>query len=439
MNEKAIKKLRRKFTILALLSFVAVMLFMSITIYITNVVTTSRQVENTLIFLTSDSRIAQDALGGLMTMDEAQPTEDIPEERNGFLDGIFGALRDMFNTNAKSRSEVMYSLRYFTVIYLNDEPIEVLHLNEMDESDAIAIAEFVKSEAGDAQSGKVGNYAFKTKTAGNSSALVLMNIENELANVRRVGNITLTLSIFGSLLALIVVRILSKIAIRPEIRNAENQKKFITNASHELKTPLAVIRANTELEMMMHGEDEWNRSTMNQVDRMTGLIQNLVMIAKADEKANKEDMSQTDVSECVSGTADTFLPVATQSGKNLTKDIPEGITMLAHESHIRQLTSLLVDNAIKYCDDGGTIDVALAQKGKGVKLTVSNHYAEGENVDYSRFFDRFYRQDESHNIDKGGYGIGLSIADSLVRQYKGKIDVSWKDGMISFVCVLKGV
>ncbi|MBQ4261416.1 MAG: GHKL domain-containing protein [Ruminococcus sp.] len=439
MNEKAIKKLRRKFTILALLSFVAVMLFMSITIYITNVVTTSRQVENTLNFLTSDSRIAQDALGGLMTMDEAQPAEDIPEENSGFMDGIFGALRDMFNTNAKSRSEVMYSLRYFTVIYLNDEPIEVLHLNEMDESEAIGIAEYVRAEAGDEKSGKVGNYAYKIKTVGNSSALVLMNIENELANVRRVGNITLTLSIFGSLLALIVVRILSKIAIQPEIRNAENQKKFITNASHELKTPLAVIRANTELEMMMHGEDEWNRSTMNQVDRMTGLIQNLVMIAKADEKANKEDMSQTDISEVVSGTADTFLPVATQSGKNLTKDIPAGITMLAHESHIRQLTSLLIDNAIKYCDDGGTINVALAQKGKGVKLTVSNHYAEGENVDYSRFFDRFFRQDESHNIDKGGYGIGLSIADSLVRQYKGKIDVSWKDGVISFVCVLKGV
>ena len=439
MNEKAIKKLRRKFTILAFLSFVAVMIFMSSTIYITNIVTTTRQVQNTLNFLTSDNRIAQDALGGLMTLDEAQPVEEVPEQSSGLMEGFFGALRDMFNTNAKSRDEIMYSLRYFTVIYLNDEPVELLHLNELERNEAIKLADLVKEKAGDDTSGMFGNYAYKIKRVDNSSALVLMNIENEVANVRRVGNITLTLSIFESILALIVVRILSKIAIRPEIRNAENQKKFITNASHELKTPLAVIRANTELEMMMHGEDEWNQSTMNQVDRMTGLIQNLVMIAKADEKANKEDMSQTDVSEVVSGTADTFLPVATQSGKQLTKDIPEGVTMLTHESHIRQLTSLLVDNAIKYCDDGGTIAVALAQKGKGIKLTVSNNYAAGESVDYSRFFDRFYRQDESHNIDKGGYGIGLSIADSLVRQYKGKIDVSWKDGVISFVCVLKGV
>ena len=163
MNEKAIKTLRRKFTILAFLSFVAVMIFMSFTIYITNVVTTSRQVENTLNFLTSDSRIAQDALGGLMTMDEAQPAEDIPEENSGFMDGIFGALRDMFNTNAKSRSEVMYSLRYFTVIYLNDEPIEVLHLNEMDESEAIGIAEYVRAEATPRKAERWGITPIKSK------------------------------------------------------------------------------------------------------------------------------------------------------------------------------------------------------------------------------------------------------------------------------------
>ena len=252
------------------------------------------------------------------------------------------------------------------------------------------------------------------------------------------GNIALFLTVFGSILAFVIIRIFSNFAIRPEIRNAENQKKFITNASHELKTPLAVIRANTELEMMMHGEDEWNRSTMNQVDRMTGLIQNLVMIARADEKANKEDMAETDVSKVVSDTADTFLPVATQSGKSMRKEISEGVTMLTNEAHIRQLVSLLVDNAIKYCDDGGEIGVLLSQKGKGVRIEISNSYAEGGSQDYSRFFDRFYRQDESHNIDKGGYGIGLSIADSLVRRYKGKIDVSWKDGVISFVCVLKG-
>lgn len=114
--------------------------------------------------------------------------------------------------------------------------------------------------------------------------------------------------------------------------------------------------------------------------------------------------------------------------------------MMANESQIRQLSSLLIDNAIKYCDDGGTIRVTLTQKGRSpVRLDVSNNYAKGGDVDYARFFERFYRQDKSHNIEKGGYGIGLSIAQAIVEQYKGSsIDAAWKDGIITFTCLLKG-
>ncbi len=269
------------------------------------------------------------------------------------------------------------------------------------------------------------------------TVVVFLNVANQIADQRRIGSTVLILSIFGSALSYLIIRIFSNRAIRPEIRNAENQKRFITNASHELKTPLAVIRANTELEMMMHGEDEWNESTMNQVDRMTGLISNLVLIAKADEKANKEGRSDIDVSDAVTKAAEAFAPVAKQNGKTLTMDIPGEIHMVASESQIQQLVTLFVDNAIKYCDDGGEIKVTLHQKGKGVKIAVSNNYAEGKDVDYTRFLDRFYREDQSHNIDKGGFGIGLSIADSIVRQYRGKLDVSYQDGVIEFSAVLK--
>ena len=112
--------------------------------------------------------------------------------------------------------------------------------------------------------------------------------------------------------------------------------------------------------------------------------------------------------------------------------------MLADSSKIRQLTTLLVDNAVKYCDEGGKIEVTAGQikNGRGAALTVSNSYAEGADVDYSRFFERFYRQDSSHNIDKGGYGIGLSLAESICSQYGGDIRAQWKDGVISFICQL---
>ena len=226
-------------------------------------------------------------------------------------------------------------------------------------------------------------------------------------------------------------------SIAPEIRNAEQQKQFITNASHELKTPLAVIKANTQVQEMMNGKDEWTESTMRQVDRMTGLIQNLVTIVRAEEKEDSEDRIDTDVSEAIRDTVKSYLPVAENAGETLNQNIGDGIHMKAVESQIRQLATLLIDNAIKYCDEHGTINVELLQKGRGVKLSVSNTYAEGKNADYSKFFERFYRADQSHNVDKGGYGIGLSIAESLVKQYNGSIDASWKDDVITFDCILK--
>lgn len=343
----------------------------------------------------------------------------------------------MFNTKIDEGSESVFGMRYFAVVYQDEgdsNPITA-HINEIDENSAFAYAEEAVKQGG--KYGWMGNYRYTIDKSDGQTVVVFLNVANQLADSRRIGIIVLMLSLFGSALSYLVIRIFSNHAIRPEIRNAENQKRFITNASHELKTPLAVIRANTELEMMMHGEDEWNQSTMNQVDRMTGLISNLVLIAKADEKANKEGRSDIDVTEAVVKATDAFAPVAKQNGKSLTKEIPDGVHMVASESQIQQLVTLFVDNAIKYCDDGGEIKVSVHQKGKGVKIAVSNNYSAGKDVDYTRFLDRFYREDQSHNIDKGGFGIGFSIADSIVRQYRGKLDVGYQDGVIEFSATLK--
>lgn len=150
-------------------------------------------------------------------------------------------------------------------------------------------------------------------------------------------------------------------------------------------------------------------------------------------------MTEINVSTNVEETVKPYESLAQQDKKKLVLEIEPDIRMLADESRIRQLASLLIDNAFKYCDDGGTVIVSLSSlhKGKQVRLVISNSFRSGADLDYSRFFERFYRQDESHNVDKGGYGIGLSIAESIVQQYGGSISVSWKDGMISFTCLLQ--
>lgn len=429
MNERAIKKLRHKFVWTAMISFVGVMVIMCLTIYLVNIFTTFWQVSNTLEYIAEhdgELKLSEE-------LDDKIAEEMRPEDQNVLV----RTFQDLFNTGLSS-TEFIYSVRYFSVTYdSNNKPVKIVadHIAMVDERLALEIADEAIKTGSDA--GFVRNFPYEVYKQGDQTLVVGMDISNQIANIRRIGSISITITLFGSILAFIVLRLISSKMIKPEIRAAEQQKQFITNASHELKTPLAVIRANTELEMMMHGEDEWNQSTMNQVDRMTGLIKDLVQVAKAEECDDKQERTEVDVSQTVTNAVDPFSSVASQGGKKLETEIPGDVKMNAVADQIEQLTTLLIDNAIKYCDDGGTVSVKLAQKGRGIVLKVSNDYAEGKDTDYSKFFDRFYRRDESHNIDKGGYGIGLSIAQAIVTKYRGSIDADWKDGVICFTCRLK--
>jgi signal transduction histidine kinase len=350
-----------------------------------------------------------------------------------FLYEIFGTEQYDYDS-----PEFSFSTRYFAVSLDTNEnvtEIKTNHIEDLTQPDAEYYAKYaLRNRFG---FGRTGVYYYQVKRYDNGSFLVVyLDSTNQVNSTYRVLYAALILIGFGVIVTFIFVWTFSRKAIAPEIKNAELQKSFITNASHELKTPLAVIRANTEMQEMLSGETEWTQSTMRQVDRMSGLIQNLVMISRAREK-EKTAWIVTDATKAVRETADTFSPVAKQDGKKLEIRADENVKMIASESDIRQLTSLLVDNAIKYCDKDGSIEVALSQKGKGILLCVSNNYADGRNVDYTRFFERFYREDESHNVDHGGYGIGLSIAESLVESYNGNISVTWKDGVICFNCILK--
>lgn len=431
MNERAIKKLRHKFILTATISFVGVMIVLFLIIFSVNVATTMRQISYTFTYLYEHD--------GEITVDDNINEEELmkeirPEDRSFF----YQTVQDLFNTGFSS-TEFIYSIRYFSVTYNSDnQPVKVVskHMAMVDDTRAVKIADKALKSSDD--SGYYDGMMYQKKKVGNNTLVIFVDVSGQFANVRRIGSILVAITLLGSILALIVFRLISGRVIRPEIEAAEQQKRFITNAGHELKTPLAVIRANTELEMMMHGEDEWNRSTMNQVDRMTGLINDLVLVAKAEEQEDKKELSVIDASETVKKAVDDFSSVAEKNGIKLAQEIADGVSLKMNPDLLTQLAVILTDNAVKYCDENGTVTVKLVQKGKGIRLAVSNNYAEGGGVDYSKFFDRFYRKDESHNIDKGGYGIGLSIAEGIVSKYNGSINVSWKDGVITFECKIKG-
>ncbi len=411
MNSSTIQKLRVKIIVVSAGSIFLAMLFLGVLINLSSFMTI-RQTMNTLL----DFIIVSD--GELDNIEE----EVAESEYEDFA------------------PEFKFSTRYFSVIYDDSGQItdkNTSHIAAVDEKTAEELARTVLTL--DDTFGRIDSFYYKTgETSDGQHILVLIDASERINEFNSLLRMTILIGIAGLMVTLVLVTILSKRAIQPEIENNQRQRQFITNASHELKTPLAVIRANTEILEMMYGENEWTTSNMRQIDRMDGLIKNLVMITRSQELEDHMSVSRIDVSKAVAESAASFDAMAARNSLQIIKDIPEDIQMVADDSKIRQLTSILMDNAIKYCDDLGTISITLASegKGRGIRLTISNSYADGSAAKTSRFFDRFYRDDSSHNIDRGGYGIGLSIAQSICHQYRGSIRAVWKNGVIFFYCVL---
>ena len=237
----------------------------------------------------------------------------------------------------------------------------------------------------------------------------------------------------------LVVVSLSRRAVEPSIKTLQTQKRFITNASHELKTPVSIISADAEVLEAVNGENEWTRSIINQSKRLNDLISALVSLTKAGEN-EKFHLADVDMTQLATKAAQDFAPVIQQASKTLQTHIQDDVHAQAELRSITEVLNILLDNSAKYCDDGGMVDITLAPRQGirgGVALTVSNDYKDGAGQDYSRFFERFYRADESHNSGKQGFGIGLAMAQELVTRMNGTVDASWHDGRISFTVNLR--
>jgi signal transduction histidine kinase len=235
---------------------------------------------------------------------------------------------------------------------------------------------------------------------------------------------------------LIIIAFLSRRAMQPYVDNMESQREFITNAGHELKTPFAIISANTEVLEMLNGKNEWTESILSQVARGTSLINDLITLSRTTEAAEIV-LTDVDLSEVTAQSAQSFRTVIEQQGKHLECGIEEQVTVKGEQKLLTELVNILVDNAAKYCDENGTVRVVLKKRGRsGAQLMVSNDFRDGSQEECSHYFQRFYRGDTSHNSGKSGYGIGLSMAQTIAEKLKGSITADWKEGVITFTVLL---
>lgn len=332
--------------------------------------------------------------------------------------------------------ETPFATRHFTVFFDGDGNVTQTFtesIYSISEETAIEYATDVVN--GDKSRGWVSNYRYKVFSTDMGTGVVFVDGSMNRSALMQSTTIAGIVLLVCAALVLVLIFSLSKKAVKPIAESYEKQKQFVTDANHELKTPLTLILANVEIAEAELGKNEWLDDIRAEGNRMTELVNQLVALSRMDEYSNKMNMTEIAYGEMVTETVSEFEPLAKERGKSITATVERELTVSADEALLHRLVVILLDNAVKYCDVGGEISVTL-RGGRRTVLTVENTYAAVGETEFDRLFDRFYRADKARKYT-GGYGIGLSMAKAIVENHKGEISAYKKDGMhIGFKVVL---
>ena len=400
-----IKRLQKRFIAISASVICAVFALIFIIAYTVNASSVNRTLDSLTDMLSeNDGRFPE-------ISDNAPPMNPFPGGANS---------PDFFN------KETPFSTRFFTVWFNDQDEIvatNTMSISSVTEEEAEEYAkDVVKHEE---KRGWKGDYRYKiydTK-AGYSVVFVDGSMYRGMSN-SFIYTIGLILIVTATVVLLLIV-LISKRAMKPIAEGYEKQKQFITDANHELKTPLTLILANAEIAEDELGESEWLDDIRSEGLRMTELINRLIELSRMDEEGHSISITEVKLGELAFNTAAEFEPLANDKGKPLSVSVDRSIEYRGDETLLRRLMGILLDNAIKYCDNGGEISLTLRQ-GRKIVLTVENTYADVNKIELDRLFDRFYRADKARTFT-GGYGVGLSMAKSIVEKHKGEIEAYKSD------------
>lgn len=349
-----------------------------------------------------------------------------------------GSRVDPSDFNFQVTPETAFETRYFIVELTGENEVrsvDLEHIAALDRQTVVdTISQIINTGA---ERGYVDHYrfgVFQNEDGGNT--IIVLDCFLQLQSANNMLYITIAIFLACVLIVFVLLLFLSKRAIRPFADNLERQRQFVTDASHELKTPLAILSANIGLLEDTYGSDQWLESAKSQITRLDKLIKNLVELARTEETIREDAAVPFSVSEVARASADAFQPLAEADGKLLTAEIEDELTLKGVPDNFFRLFSILLDNAVKYCDPGGTICLEVSQRGRNFCLAVSNPCRGVDTAQLPRYFDRFYRADSSRDRSTGGYGIGLSTAKAIVTRHKGRISNHYSDGIITFTAVI---
>lgn len=366
---------------------------------------------------------------------------ELIRERRGFVFSS-DAIGDIFSDDKGQLSNIMNAsatVDYMYVKFSNihpDSPFITTSMSDTYSADTIYYIATALTESGET-SGLYNNMMFEVTKDDLSTVVVIIDMTNDMSLMRSLFTMSVTIIIFSLIFVFIFTYFLSKWAIKPVATAFENQQRFISDASHELKTPLTVISANADVLETEIGENKWLDNIKSQSEVMSGLVLDLLDLAKLDETKEEMLKAQFDLSSVVLSKSLEFECTAFEAGKVFEQDIQSDIIYYGNEDAVKHLITILIDNAIKHSNENGLIRVTLTEEGGKKTFQVYNTGNSIKNSEKDKIFNRFYRSDESRNRATGGYGLGLSIAKSIVDSHDGTITVDGEEGKwVSFTVTL---
>lgn len=418
-----LKKMQGRFIMAAMAAFATVMLVLVVGINIVNYYRTTSTQDGLAASLLEYEQRAYEHRARRNASPDENPKEH-ERKNSAHQEPEFPPISEMPGGGPEAR----FTTRFFAVYCDLSENIEVIsrdYIYSIDEETAKAYTATVLQKG--KEKGYYGDYRYHVKVDDAGSTVLFLNVTSALQFMKSLLIISLVIGFSSLLVVLILVVFFSRYAVRPYVKNIERQKRFITDAGHELKTPITSIATSADIAAMEYEGDEWISNIQKQTARLTRLVGELVALSRLDEEIPFPEKSTFSLSDVAWETAELFSVRAKAEGKIYCQNIEEQITIYGDCNSIQQMISILLDNAMKYSDVGGEIHLDIYRKRRKVCIKVSNTCDLPDTTDLDRLFDRFYRVDESRAANTGGTGIGLAMAQAIVETHGGKIKAERTD------------